>query len=220
MRSSLSDASHGRASRACETVYNLGSKMSPPLNGAERINSFAVVTYIPAPLGKFLDQLRRDLEPASLAPRAHVTVLPPRALREGVTAADAWLQLERMIPAFHVFPIRLGHIEIFPITNVVYLSVNQGLTDLRVMHETLNTGAVAAQENFRYQPHVTLAQGLAPEQAMEIAASAQRLWNEFSGPRFFSAETFTFVQNTQKNLWIDLGEVALAEMVGVPIRKA
>lgn len=220
MRPSPALDSSPLASPAAETVYNLGSTMSPPSNGAERINSFAVVTYIPGPLGTFLDQLRRDLEPATLAPRAHVTVLPPRALREGVTSVDAWSQLEGMLPTFHAFPIRLGHIEIFPTTNVVYLSVNQGVADLRFMHETLNTGALESRENFHYHPHVTLAQGLAPEQAMEIAARAQRRWNDFSGPHIFSGETFTFVQNTQNNLWLDLGDTTLYDLVRVPIRKA
>jgi 2'-5' RNA ligase len=181
-------------------------------NGAERINSFAVVAYIPDPLGGFLDELRSELEPATLAPRAHVTVLPPRALREGVEPADAWAQLQRMLPTFHAFPLRMGHVEIFPTTNVVYISLNQGIPSLQAMHAVLNTGLLESVENFKYHPHVTLAQNLAPEQAMQIAARAQRRWNDFPGPRGFSADTFTFVQNTLKNRWIDLNGIALPEL--------
>jgi 2'-5' RNA ligase len=191
---------------------------SPP-NGAERINSFAVVTYIPDPLGTFLDHLRRELEPSTLAPRAHVTVLPPRPLGEGVLSSDAWHQLERQMPAFHPFPIRTGHVEVFPTTNVVYISVNQGVHELHRMHDVLNIELLEAPENFRYHPHVTLAQGLSPEQAMEIAARAQRRWNEFDASHAFNAETFTFVQNTLSNRWKDLGEINLADLAPVRSRR-
>jgi 2'-5' RNA ligase len=198
-----------------EVVYGRSGEwkaMFPSPNGAERINSFAVVAYIPDPLGSFLDQLRRELEPSTLAPRAHVTVLPPRALREGVSVADAWAQLQRMLPAFHAFPLRMGHVEIFPTTNVVYISLNQGIPALQSMHEALNTGLLESVENFKYHPHVTLAQGLVPEQAMEIAARAQRRWNDFPGPRGFSAETLTFVQNTLNNKWVDIQGIVLPEL--------
>src|SRR5215472_12727665 len=40
---------------------------------------YALVIYIPDPLGKFLDELRRELVPGC-NPHAHVSVLPPRPL--------------------------------------------------------------------------------------------------------------------------------------------
>src|SRR5664280_2707399 len=45
----------------------------------QRLNVFALVIYIPDPLGRFLDDLRRQLVPAC-NPHAHVSVLPPRPL--------------------------------------------------------------------------------------------------------------------------------------------
>ena len=45
----------------------------------ERLNVFALVVYIPGPLGVFLDELRRELVP-HYNPHAHVSVLPPRPL--------------------------------------------------------------------------------------------------------------------------------------------
>src|SRR5271157_1965000 len=47
----------------------------------EQLNVFALVIYVPEPLGRFLDDLRRELSPAS-NPHAHVSVLPPRPLAE------------------------------------------------------------------------------------------------------------------------------------------
>ena len=45
----------------------------------ERLNVFALVIYIPDPLGLVLDDLRRELVP-TYNPHAHVSVLPPRPL--------------------------------------------------------------------------------------------------------------------------------------------
>ena len=45
----------------------------------QRLNIYALVIYVPAPLGRFLDDLRRELVP-TYKPRAHVSVLPPRPL--------------------------------------------------------------------------------------------------------------------------------------------
>jgi hypothetical protein len=44
-----------------------------------RLNVFALVIYIGDPLGRFLDDLRRELSP-QCNPHAHVSVLPPRPL--------------------------------------------------------------------------------------------------------------------------------------------
>ena len=45
----------------------------------QRLNVFALVIYIPDPLGRFLDDLRTELVPGC-NPHAHVSVLPPRPL--------------------------------------------------------------------------------------------------------------------------------------------
>jgi 2'-5' RNA ligase len=187
--------------------------MLPPPNGADRVNSFAVVTYIPGRLGSFLDQLRRELEPATLAPRAHVTVVPPRPLLPGVSPADAWGFLDKSAASFRPIEIRAAHVEVFPVTNVVYIGLSAGSPELIQMHDELNRGELQAVECFRFHPHITLAQGLTPEQAMEIAAHAQRRWNDFDGARGFLADTFTFVQNTVHNRWLDLAEFTLPQLV-------
>jgi hypothetical protein len=45
----------------------------------QRLNVFALVIYIPNPLGRFLDDLRLALVP-DCNPHAHVSVLPPRPI--------------------------------------------------------------------------------------------------------------------------------------------
>ncbi len=184
--------------------------MSPDGPGClEGINCFALVNYIPGELGVFLDGLRKDLEPESQYPRAHVTVLPPRPLQENATSEQAGGGLDEFLPLMRPFEIVADQIEIFPCTNVVYLSVGGGFPALVELHGRLNHGALLFEECFSYHPHITLAQGLSAEQAVEIAGEASRRWAAYTGPRRFEAGTLTFVQNTTRNQWIDLKEYQL-----------
>lgn len=184
--------------------------MSDPSSGAVPVNSFALVTYVPEPLASFLDQLRRDLEPNTLSPRAHVTVLPPRALQSGVTAEEAWDFIDSRMPEFPALEIDLGPIEIFPVTNVVYVSIRHAFRSLQEMHCGLNTGPVQFAECHSYHPHITIAQKLSESQAAEVFRKASERWERYRGPRTFLAETFTFVQNTTADRWRDLNEYLLA----------
>ena len=178
-------------------------------NGGQRLNSFALVTYIPPPLGPFLDRLRRELTPGCL-PHAHVTILPPRALRPDPEAAAE--QVRNQARHFTPFQIRASEIEVFHLTSVVYLAVGQGWTELLDMHQRFNTGDFCSDEPFRYHPHITLGQDITPGQVPEIRELAQRRWAEYTGDRSFTVEEIAFVQNTTGNCWIDLAFAPL----GVP----
>ena len=192
-----------------ETVYH-GSVMFDPSSGALPVNSFALVTYVPDPLASFLDRLRTDLEPHSLSPRAHVTILPPRALEAGVTAGQAWDFIEKRLPDFPALEIDLGPVEMFPATNVVYVSIRYAFQQLQDMHCGLNAGPVKFAECHSYHPHVTIAQKLTAPQAAEVFQKATERWEQYRGPRKFLAEAFTFVQNTTADRWRDLNEYVLA----------
>src|SRR5580700_5129161 len=91
--------------------------------GQDLVNSFALVTYIPDPLGKFLDDLRRELAPGCI-PHAHVTLLPPRAL--SATPREATETVQAFVSSFRQFEIEASHVEIFPVTEVVYITVGEG----------------------------------------------------------------------------------------------
>jgi 2'-5' RNA ligase len=176
----------------------------------DRVNSFALVSYLSDPLAGFLNRLRRDLVPECLA-KAHVTVLPPRPLRS--SPQEAWQELQRGLQDFQPFHIQLGEVAVFPGFQAVYLSIETGRQELERMHAALNTGGLAYQEPFPYYPHLTLAQELAPHQlaaAMDLAAGR---WREFSYPREFTIDQVTFVQNTLENCWKDLAAVDLANRV-------
>jgi 2'-5' RNA ligase len=111
-----------------------------------------------------------------------------------------------VVAGFPPFEIELGPIEIFPVTDVIYISVARGAEQLRQMHRTLNRGTLAFQEPFSYHPHVTLAQEFAPEQLQPLHELASRRWREFRGRHTFRAESTVFVRNTHGNQGVDLAE--------------
>lgn len=177
-----------------------------------RVNSFALVSYLPEPLGGFLDRLRGELVSECYA-KAHVTVLPPRPLLYPVD--DAWRQLVDELQDFQPFRVELGQIEIFPDTQVVYLSINAGHAEIKRLHQALNRGQLAFEEPFTYHPHVTLAQDLEPHQAAAAAELAAARWGEFPHPRSFQVDRLTFVQNTLENRWMDLRGCGLSTPVAI-----
>ena len=94
----------------------------------ERLNVFALVIYIPGPLGLFLDSLRRDLVP-DYDPHAHVSVLPPRSLAVGWRVASQ--EAEALAASRAPFEIELTEVSVFPVTGVVYIEVGAGGDELR-----------------------------------------------------------------------------------------
>jgi hypothetical protein len=162
---------------------------------------YALVTYIPEPLGKFLDDLRVALMPGC-KPHAHVSLLPPRPLDAGwqVAAEHARSLLEATDP----FEVEFTCPAIFPATGVIYLEVGEGREQLQRLHRSLNAGAMAFIEPFSYHPHSTLAQGVTPERVHELYELAEHHWRDFAGPHRFRADHAVFVQNLSGDTWLDL----------------
>jgi hypothetical protein len=168
-----------------------------------RPSLYALVIYLPPPLGSFLDALRLEMVPGC-SPHAHVSVLPPRPLP--LAPEEGIAESRRIVAGFPPFHIELGRIEVFPHTEVIYISVEKGTEQLRRMHEALNQGGLAFQEPFAYHPHITLAQELEPGQAGPLLELAARRWREFQGERTFRADRAVFVRNTHGRLWTDLAD--------------
>jgi 2'-5' RNA ligase len=169
----------------------------------QRLNVYALVIYIPDPLGRFLDELRRELAPGC-NPHAHVSMLPPRPL--SVDWQVAGEQVRGLTETQPPFAVRLAEVRIFPVTNVTYIEVGAGTSELHRMHDAINRGALAFEEPFAYSPHITLAQQIEPDRVQAVHELAGRRWKEFTGPKTFRAERAAFVQNTAGNCWIDLAE--------------
>ena len=187
---------------ACGIIDSAAAqKMHSEPDSASPSDLYALVIYIPEPLGGFLDDLRRELVPGC-NPHAHVSLLPPRPLP--VAPQVAIEEARGIVGGFPPFDIDLGGIEKFDVTDVLYLSVDGGTEQLRQMHRSLNRGALAIREPFPYHPHVTLAQEFDVSQVDELWKLAASRWREFRGPRRFHAEAAVFVRNISGNLWTDL----------------
>src|SRR5262249_53680713 len=100
-------------------------------------------------------------------------------------------------------------IRVFPVTDVIYIEVGAGEAQLRQMHAAMDSRKLAYQEPFPYHPHITLAQEVPHEKVEELRAIAEERWNQFQGPRWFTAGRATFVRNSVGNRWVDLAEFSL-----------
>ena len=172
----------------------------------DRINSFALVSYIPEPLAGFLDRMRQELVPDCFL-RAHVTILPPRPISSSPGAA--WDLVRWFAPQFAPFQVDMTGVEVFPVSDVIYVNIGAGSEKLSEMHVAMNTDELRFQEAFSYHPHITLAQNLLPDQVDELARVARARWAECAYPKTFHVDKAVFVQNNRNNEWIDLGECRL-----------
>ena len=176
-----------------------------------RVNAFALVSYIPGQLGRFLDELRCELVPDSTA-RSHVTILPPRIL-EG-PPDQGWREASEILRGAQPVEIELREVEVFPVSRAIYLSIGLGFQELERLHRRLNSGRLCFQEPFSFYPHVTLAQDVPPERVAEVANYARERWADCRSAKRFQAERIVFVQNGVErpsgcSHWIDLAHCDL-----------
>jgi len=165
------------------------------------LNWLALVAYVPDPLGRFLDKLRRTLVP-SCAPHAHVSILPPRPVEVPHEVAAG--QVRSILQSFAPFEVEATEVRIFPVTDVIYLEIGAGNHELRRMHAALNTGRLAFREPFDYHPHITLAQDLLPGQAKPLLRQARHQWARYPLPGRFAVHGATLVRNANPDSWTDL----------------
>jgi 2'-5' RNA ligase len=171
-----------------------------------------VVSYIPGAVGEFITRLREELVQGCVA-QSHVTILPPRALfapQEQLENALAELSAE-----YPPFLINMPRLDVFRQTSVVFIEIGAGYEQLIQMHNAFSRGAFAAEEPFDYHPHITLAQGMEPEDVDAMFELASRRWNESAPAHSVLIEDLTFVQNTVQNRWVDLVECELRGAIAV-----
>jgi len=178
------------------------------------INQFAVVCYIPDPLGEFITNLRKELVCGCTA-QSHVTFLPPRPLF--VSAVVAEEDLRSRITDFQPFQLEIPRLRIFEETSVIFADVGCGREELFEMHDALNTGPLHYDEPFQYHPHITLAQNIDASTVTRLFELALRRWEE--APKgLVTIENITFVQNTGNQGWIDLARYDLGAALATSSR--
>ena len=139
--------------------------------------------------------------------RAHVTILPPRPISSPPGAA--WDLVRWFAPQFAPFEVSLTSVEVFPVSDVIYVNIAAGTEQLTQMHAAMNADGLRFPDAFSYHPHVTLAQNLQPDQVDELMRVARARWAECPYAKTFRVEKAVFVQNTRSSGWIDLGECRL-----------
>jgi 2'-5' RNA ligase len=192
-------------------MVTIGSVMQSSARGNQSLeertlSQFALVSYIPDPLARFLDELRVQLKP-DCKPHAHVTILPPRPLYHDL--ADTVQKITDDIKGVAPFRIELGQIEIFEASHVIYLGLARGASELRRLYCALNCGCLEYAEPFPYHPHITIAQDLPREDAAKTAQLAEERWEKYPGPRCFTVSALSLVQHVAPSIWTDVAALQL-----------
>jgi len=181
--------------------------MEPPL--------YAVVAYVRNGLGKFVEELRHEVDPVYAHLPAHITVLPPRCLQGSESAART--TLEDLCHDQQPFEIALGDVESFvPRTPVVFLRVAHAAYKMRELHDRLNTGPLLFDEPWPYMPHVTIIKTDEAEHAQAALPGIRQRWADYQGTRHIAVAELCFVRQTEGSHWEDL---ALIQLAGRPASK-
>jgi 2'-5' RNA ligase len=169
---------------------------------------YAVVAYVKNGLGRFVEELRREVDPHYGHLPAHITVLPPRCLQGPESEARG--TLEELCRNQHPFQIVLGDVESFvPRTPVVFIRVAHAAYKMRELHDRLNTGPFLFDEPWPYMPHLTLIKSEEPERAQAVLAGIRQRWADYQGSRRIFIDELTFVRQTQGPHWDDLAPIQL-----------
>jgi 2'-5' RNA ligase len=162
--------------------------------------SFALVAYIPSPLGDFLQSLRHRL-PGEEKPQAHITVLPPRPLKAPLDAAATLAK--RILRGFRPFPVILSNVKVFSETNILYLEIAKGNDKLHQLHDALNTGVLAHEENFEFLPHLTISGPVLADHLAKVKKSAAQAWKKHEGNKGFEVNQVVALWQPPRGSWDD-----------------
>jgi 2'-5' RNA ligase len=152
--------------------------------------SFALVSYIPDPLGSFLHNLRASF-PGEHNPQPHITLLPPRPLKLPVDAASQ--KAHNILLQFAAFEVELSKVRSFPETNVLYLDIAKGYRVLRDLHQALNAGDLDHTEEFEFRPHLTLSGRVESAHLPWVRREAETAWYSSDHPRRFTLDEVIFL---------------------------
>jgi len=136
--------------------------------------TIGVSIHVPEPYGRAVQDARAGFgDPLARSIPTHVTLLPPTEV-----AAARLPEIEthlRAVAARHrAFPMLLQGSGTFrPVSPVVFVRVEEGAQECRVLEADVRSGPLARELAFPYHPHVTVAHGLA-EDALDEAYEKAR----------------------------------------------
>jgi 2'-5' RNA ligase len=150
----------------------------------------ALVSYIPEPLSSFFYDLRGKL-PGDSNPQAHITILPPRPLRVPVEQASQ--QTLEVLSHFPAFEVELSKVGRFAETNFLYVDIGEGADSFHQLHDSLNQGDLAHEEEFEFRPHLTLGGPVPEAHVSSIQDQAEVAWLSADHPRRFVLDEIVFL---------------------------
>jgi 2'-5' RNA ligase len=168
---------------------------------------YALVTYVRNSVGQFVEKLRQELHPTMPHMAAHMTILPPRELVSGETAALEFLEetCSQVVP----FDVELGDVETFlPTTPTVFIQVKRAAYRMRELHDQLSGQALCCAESWPYIPHLTIVKTEQDEQARAATIIARERWRRFEGARKVRVDELMFVRETDGH-WQDVAPLPL-----------
>jgi len=168
----------------------------------------AVVAYVGDELGRFIEDLRREVHPEHVHLGSHLSVLPPRVLPG--CEQDARRLLQTLCRDVEPFEVTLDEVASFlPTTPTVFLRISYGAYRMRELHDLLHQGALGGPEQWPYIPHLTLAKVDDPKHAQQIFEVARQHWASYRGSRRVTVDELTFVRNVSENGWSDIAPFQL-----------
>ena len=146
-------------------------------NGEEWLG---VVIAVPEPWISIITDLRLSLgDPLAEKVPAHITLMPPTAV-PACRRAQVLRHLHECARAQTPFKVSLsGSGTFMPVSPVVYLNVDKGASHCAQVAEDIRSGPLDYPLRFPYHPHVTLAQGLPPqelERGLSLGAGIEASW--------------------------------------------
>jgi len=169
---------------------------------------YALVAYVKNELGRFVEELRRELHPELGHLPAHMSILPPRPLRGSEEQALA--TLGRLCESVAPFAVSMDGVESFlPVTPTVYLRVETPSL-MNALHDRLNTEALACTEQWPYVSHLTIVKLADESRVPGVLELARERWSAYRGSRQARVEELTFVREGETaSHWMDLAPVPL-----------
>ncbi|GLW71386.1 phosphoesterase [Kitasatospora phosalacinea] len=142
---------------------------APGGDGLDEAVTIGVSIHVPEPYGSRVQDARAGHgDPQARSIPTHVTLLPPTETRTGLLSG-----IERHLRAVAAGqrPFRMllqGSGTFRPVSPVVFIRVEEGAQECRVLEAEVRSGPLARELAFPYHPHVTVAHGLS-EAALDVA---------------------------------------------------
>ena len=181
------------------------------------MKQYAIVAYVRDAVGRFVEDLRRELHPEHGHLPAHITILPPRPLHG---TEDATLEsLEDTCRTIEPFHVVMGEVATFaPTTPTVFIRVERAAYRLRELHDKLNTDGLGCHEQWPYMPHMTIVKVPTEAEAQQALLTAREAWSRYRGPRRVVVDELTFVREGEQHHWVDLATLPLGRTLVSPAR--